>query len=107
MKKERRRFTEEFKVEAVKLWENSGRKSTKVAADLGIQPQLLSRWAQELGGQKANPARCPITQATGSPSETIQDPVAELALLRKENARLKLEHEILKKTVAFIAEITK
>jgi transposase len=107
MKKERRRFTQEFKAEAMKLWEAHGRKSTKVAAELGIQPQLLSRWAQELGGQKANPARCPITQATGSPSDAIPDSAAELAQLRKENARLKLEHEILKKTVAFIAEITK
>jgi transposase len=107
MKKERRRFTLEFKAEAVKLWESSGRKSTKIAADLGIQPQLLSRWAQELGDQKTNPARCPITQATGSSSDAIQDPATELAQLRKENARLKLEQEILKKTVAFIAEITK
>jgi transposase len=107
MKKTRRQFTEEFKAEAVKLWKASGGKSSKVAADLGIQPQMLSRWAQQLGGQKANPARCPTTQATGSPSDAVQDPAAELAQLRKENARLKLEHEILKKTVAFIAEITK
>ena len=92
MKQSRRQFTEEFKAEAVKLWESSGRKSTKVAADLGIQPQMLSPWAQQLGDQKANPSQCPTTQATGSPSDAIQDPAAELAQLRKENARLKLEH---------------
>jgi transposase len=107
MKKEKRRFTQEFKKEAVKLWEDGGRKSTKVAADLGIQPQLLSRWAQELGGQKANPARCPITQATGSPSDAGPQATAEINRLRRELDRMKMEHEILKKTVTFIAEITK
>jgi transposase-like protein len=87
MKNERRRFTHEFKLEAVKLWKDSGRQSNAIAKQLGIMPQMLSRWHQTLGGQKTNPARCP----------TIQDPAAELAHLRKENARLKLEHEILKK----------
>lgn len=37
-------FTEEFKREAVPLWETSGRMQTEVAAELGIMPTMLRRW---------------------------------------------------------------
>jgi transposase len=40
------RYTEEYKKEALELWRASGRSAAKVAAELGIRPPLLSRWAQ-------------------------------------------------------------
>jgi transposase len=107
MRKNNQRYTHEFKIEAVKLWEASGRRSTEIGKQLGVHPQLLSKWQQVLEGRKTNPARRPITQATGSSSENKADLAAENARLRRENERLKTDHEILKKTVAFIAEITK
>ncbi len=107
MKKEKRRFTREFKAEAVKLWEDSGRKGTMIGKQLGISPQMLARWHEALGRQKTSPARCPNTRATGSFSDAGADLAAENARLRRENERLRMEHEILKKTVAFISEITK
>jgi transposase len=107
MKSIRRRFTHEFKVEAVKLWEDSGRKSHEIGKQLGVAPQMLLRWQQALGRRKTSPKRCPNTQATGSSSDVGADLSIENARLRRENERLILEREILKKTVAFISEITK
>lgn len=43
------RFTDEFKREAVALWETSGRMRTEVAAELGIMPTMLHRWQRKLG----------------------------------------------------------
>jgi transposase-like protein len=39
-------YTEEYKQEALELWRASGRSAAKVAAELGIRPPLLYRWAQ-------------------------------------------------------------
>lgn len=107
MKSIRRRFTHEFKVEAVKLWEDSGRKSHAIGKQLGVAPQLLSRWHEALGCQQTSPKRCPNTQATGSSSDGSASLALENVRLRRENERLIQEREILKKTVAFISEITK
>ena len=104
MKNAKRKFTPEFKVEAVKLWEASGRKSNEVGEQLGINPQLLAKWKRAMG-QKTTPERCPITQATGSFSDAGPQAAAEIARLRRENARLKMEQEILKKTLGIITEI--
>jgi transposase len=107
MKNTKRQFTREFKVEAVKLWEASGRKSNEIGGQLGINPQFFCKWKRALERQKTNPARCLNTQATGSFSDAGPEAAAEIARLRRENERLKMEQEILKKTVAFISEITK
>ena len=40
------RYTEEYKQEALELWRASGRSAAKVAAELGIRPPLLYRWAR-------------------------------------------------------------
>jgi transposase len=103
MKRTKRVFTPEYKAEAVKLWEDSGKNSKEISKQLGITPQMLRRWQVE----KTSPARCLITQATGSSSPTAAELAAENLRLRKENARLKMEHEILKKTVGIISEMHK
>ena len=107
MKITKRKFTPDFKAEAVKLWEASGRRSKEIGEQLGIRPELLNQWRHAMERQKTSPARCPNTQATGSFSDAGPVATAEIARLRRENERLKMEHEILKKTVAFISEITK
>lgn len=102
-----KKYTNEYKVEAVKLWEESGRKSKEIGEQLGIRPVLLAKWKRVLG-QKAMPERCSITQATGSPSDAGPLATAEIVRLKRELARVKVEHEILKKTVAiFSTEINK
>ncbi len=42
----RARYTDEYKQQALELWRASGRSAAKVAAELGIRPPLLYRWAR-------------------------------------------------------------
>ena len=84
---ERRVFTEEFKRDAVRLAKERGSVS-QVARDLGIHESVLTRWRRRLEEVPERPF-----PGQGNP----QDPV--LAQLRRENARLKEDNEILKKAV--------
>jgi len=44
--REKASYTKEYKREALELWRASGRSAAKVAAELGIRPPLLYRWAR-------------------------------------------------------------
>jgi transposase len=79
-------YTEEFKLEAVKLVE-SGQRPVEVARQLGIKEQTLSNWRK---AAKAGKLHKP-----GGKLVTPQQ--MELSRLRTENQRLKMEMEILKK----------
>ena len=89
----RRKFTSEFKQEAVRLMTEQGVPLAKASRDLDINPNMLRRWRQELEqhGEKAFPGN-------GMPLEE------ELARLRKENEVLKREREILKKAVSIFSQ---
>jgi len=80
----RKSYTEEFKREAVALVEKGGNRS-KVARDLGIHVSLLKKWQQKLIDHPDRPF-----PGKGNPQDE------ELHRLKKENARLKEEVEILK-----------
>ncbi len=100
----KRRFTDEFKREAVALWETSGRMQTEVAAELGIMPTMLRRWQRKLGDRSAppvNPAAKPPVSAMTSPA----DQSSEIARLRRELDRARMERDILKKAVGIFAEM--
>jgi transposase len=84
---ERRVFTNEFKRDAVRLADERGN-LTAVARDLGVHPTILARWRQRL---KVAPER-PFP-GHGNPQDL------EMAQIKRENARLKEENEILKKAV--------
>jgi len=92
-KRERRIFTEEFKQEAVRLTETSGRTIAQVADDLGIGLSTLTRWKQQY--READ--------LLAGPHE---DSTKELARLRKENELLRQERDLLKKATAFFARET-
>lgn len=85
----KRRFSTEFKREAVALVRNSGKSITQVARELGLGTSLLAKWKKEFDAQ----------QATGMTPDELE----ELKTLRKENARLKMEVEILGEATAFFA----
>jgi transposase-like protein len=73
--RERTRYTEEYKQEALELWRASGRSAAKVAAELGIRPPLLYRsrapGAAARGGQeRAQAAARPGGVGGGEPSFT-------------------------------------
>jgi transposase len=99
----KRRFTDEFKREAVALWEASGRPQTEVASDLGIMPAMLRRWQRKLqeGGVPVPPAAKPPVSTMASPA----DQAAEIARLRRELDRARMERDILKKAVGIFAEM--
>lgn len=88
--KPRRKFDQAFKRQAVELWASSGKSARQIAEELGIRMALLHRWKAEL--VSAPPP--------ASPSE-VQ---AELIALRRENALLRQQRDILKKTLGIISE---
>ena len=90
----RKKYTAEFKKEAVDLVSNHGYSIAEAARNLGIRGSMLGRWRREQskGLQNAFPG-------TGHQSAEAE----ELKRLREENGRLKLEREILKKAAAFFA----
>jgi transposase-like protein len=78
-KRKRRRFTAEYKAEAVRRLEESGKGLQAVADELGVHANQLRGWRNE------------------------RPEAAELARLRRENKRLEQENAILKRAAAFFA----
>lgn len=90
----RRIFPESFKREAVDRVATSGLSAGAVARELGLHETVLRRWMTQFGTQATGTPRRPPTQAVApSPS----DLVAEVARLRRDNDRLRMERDILKK----------
>lgn len=85
------RPTPEFRREAVRLALTSGRTRKEIAEDLGVGLSSLTRWIGRYRGEEA-------------PPEVKDDLEVELRRLRKENAILKQERDILKKAAAFFAK---
>ena len=86
----RRKYTAEFKEEAIRLYESSDRSMTEIERDLGIASGLLNKWRarQRVGGKEAFP---------GSGHQTEAE--AELRRLKRENDLLRQERDILKKAI--------
>ena len=95
MARQRRTFTREFKVEAVRLITEQGRSVAEVARDLDPGVSLLRSWKQALAveGDRAFPGHGDLP--------ALEE---ELRRLRAENQRLLMERAILKKATAFFAK---
>ena len=91
-KKTRRKYTDEFKGEAVRLEGIHFTKTTEAARNLGIHDGVLRRWIKDRSPEVAH----------ASPSTLKLQ--AELKLVKRENERLRMEREILKKAAAFFAK---
>jgi transposase len=96
-KRARRKFTAEFKAEAIRLVETSGRSPWEVARDLGVPARSVRTWVEQ--------AR--VDGGKGPPGALTTEERQELTALRKENRILKEEREILKKAAAFFAKETR
>jgi transposase len=89
--RERRRFSPEFKKDAVALVTEQGYSVAKAAQAVDVSENNLRRWMKEL--------------EQGAKGERLNaDERAELARLRRENKELRMEKEILKKASAFFAK---
>jgi transposase len=92
-------YTDEYKEQALEFWRASGRSAAKVAAELGIRPPLLYRWART--------ERPPTS--TSPPGQkrlrSIEELEAEIRRLRAENAKLLEQREVLKKSLGILSEV--
>lgn len=89
----RRRYSAEFKREAVALTRQPGVSCRQVALEIGVNPNMLTRWKRE-----ADEASGKAFSGSGSPRDE------EIAKLKRELARVKKERDFLKEAATFFAK---
>jgi transposase-like protein len=95
-KETRRRFDPEFREGAVRVWRETGKPIAQVARDLGINEGTLGNW---IARDQA---------ARDSVDGLSRDDLAELKRLRAENVELRMERDVLKRSVVlWVKEATK
>ena len=92
---ERRKYTEEFKQEAVRLMESSGKPVAQVARDLGVNDNNLYRWRREYGSD--------VSAAHNSGAASVSELEAEVKRLKRENEVLRQERDVLKKAMHMVS----
>lgn len=92
-------YTDEYKQQALDLWRASGRSAAKVAAELGIRPPLLYRWART---ERPATSSGPAGQRR---LRSVEELEAEIRRLREENAKLLEQREVLKKSLGILSEV--
>ena len=93
MERKRRKFSAEYKAETVRLIERSDKSIGQLGLELGIGQTALRRWLAEAA----------IEAGRGPAGALKRAEREELVELRRENQRLRMEREILKKATAFFA----
>jgi transposase len=88
---QRKNYTDEFRQEAVRLLQMSGKSARQMGRELGVAQSVLSRWKKQ-------------ADASETVSDEDQSKGEELRQLRRENARLRMERDISKKATAFFAK---
>ena len=104
-----RSYSDEYRRQVVDMVTSAGRTATSVAAELGIHHTLISRWVRRYG-QPGRATAAPPVPATARPRVgSVLKPVphaaeaAEIARLKRENERLRMERDILKRGIAIFA----
>jgi len=92
---QRRKFSREFKVEAVRLVKGRGVSVAQAARDLDVHKNVLRKWVKEFG---ADPVQAFPGHGQMKPEQQ------EIERLRREVAKLKAERDILKKAAAYFAK---
>jgi transposase len=92
---QRRRFSREFKIEAVKLVRERGVSVAQAGRDLDVHENVLRKWVKEFG---SDPAQAFSGQGQMKPEQL------EIERLRREVNKLRAERDILKKAAAFFAK---
>lgn len=93
-KRDRKRFSRQFKLEAVRQTEVTGKSVAEVARELELPVHHLYKWRSEFDRKKSE----------AFPGVGHSTPNEELETLRRENRRLREEREILKKSLIFFAK---
>jgi len=96
-RKSYKQYSREFKVEAIRLAEVGDKTASQVARELGIRVNQLWKWKQQLEAE----APASGLAKRGRPAD------GEVARLRRENAQLQEENELLKKAAMYFARESK
>jgi transposase len=94
----RKRFSRQFKLEAVRLFEHSDKSGAELARELGVRRNQLYKWRREVqmrGEEAAFP---------GAGRNAAKENTSELTALRQRVARLEEENAILKKAEAYFTD---
>ncbi len=94
MNSKRKRYTREFKIETVNMITGSDHSVTEVARDLEIHPNTLYKWMQQYSEN-------PMEAFPGKGQQASE--ADEFSRLKRENQRLKMERDILKKAMAIFS----
>ena len=92
---QRRRFSREFKIEAVKLVRERGISVAQAGRDLDVHENVLRKWVKEFGSD-------PVQAFPGHGQ--MKPEQQEIERLRREVSKLKAERDILKKAAAYFAK---
>jgi len=92
---QRRKFSREFKIEAVKLVRERGVSVAQAGRDLGVHENVLRKWAKEIG---SDPVQAFLGHGQMKPEQLA------IERLRRDVAKLKAERDILKKAAAHFAK---
>lgn len=95
MGEKRKQYTREYKLEALRLLEESGRSKAQLARELGIHESLLQRWKAQVEGRP----RAEAFPGNGNLSAAEE----EVRRLKRENEQLRQERDFLRKTAAYFA----
>jgi transposase len=93
-KKSRNQYSDAYKSEAVRLVNDSGKPVTQIARELGVNANVLHRWAREDREAKT----------VGKTRSGVKAEQEELIRLRRELARVTQERDFLKRAAAFFAK---
>jgi transposase len=94
MSSHRRQYNREFKLSAVRLWEESGKSISEMARSLGIHETMLRKWRKQVREKGAE-----------SFDELGRQERSELLRLQRENKELRRDLEMLKKTLGYLKKV--
>ncbi len=97
MSKERRKYSKEFKLEAIRMYEKGERSVSEVERELGITQGLLWKWKADLEKQ-------PKKEEAFPGNGRLTDTEARIRQLEREVATLKEDKEILKKVLTMFSK---
>jgi transposase len=97
---DRKKYTKEFKLEAIRMYENCERTASEIEKELGITPGLLSRWKQKLD-------QLPKKEEAFPGNGKLMDTDARIRQLEREIFQLRQDKDILKKVVEMFSKESK
>ena len=100
MSAKRKKYSKQFKLDSIQLYENGEKSMAQVERDLGISKGLLAKWHDELREAKSEQEAFP---GNGN----LPEREARIRQLERENAELRQEKEILKKVLGIYSRDTK